>query len=635
MPLELNLSVCNLIEAPDFYAVSYTWGSGILSKTAIINKIPMMVTENCYYALSQIHLHFQSSPSGSPESATSKGVYLWIDSICINQNDMKEKGFQVAMMFEIYMRAIKVLACIGPHQNDSERLMEVLEEIKSFDVNLYSSREEILQDGIFQLYLHRENIKDFVRSKRSSERGSPESFGIRLRKAVLAFANRDYWSRLWVIQEVAATGGSGRQLEILCGTDRLSRSEVYLLFYIAAHIVDDPHMTEVSAMQVRNVVYVELMRNEYYPLETDERDLYWGFTHCFRFIMDAVTVRRIISHQVFSFTNDAFKCLRPEDKIYGLLPLIKWRDNFPPVRPVYHKAATFDLAKALICQTDWMKPFEIQRILKALEICYRDSWMRDLIAMRSGGVTPTEDIGDNDPIHRFSGTNHLVLLISMDDHNQLTASLVHSNPGCPPLSIVDKRVAKLRESPSKDDETQLVFTRSRPSALVCGAAQVGDLIIQTGYGRGLLILRYTDNQEECTIVGQGLLCMAYEFPDRLPERVDILERRLQRFQTAISRPKELSPFIQPSDRVFSIFRGPSGMTERERCEDRLRNEVMEARSFSQVGYMTNIQLKTKPVDMVVLAGQDMEKDGSYNADESLQRLRTAIKGTVRFIPMEN
>ncbi|RKL45061.1 hypothetical protein BFJ72_g3711 [Fusarium proliferatum] len=351
--------------------------------------------------------------------------------------------------------------------------------------------------------------------------------------------------------------------------------------------------------------------------------------------MDAVLVRRIMSHQVFFFTDDKFKCSRPEDKIYGLLPLIKWRDNFPPVRPVYHNAATFDLAKALICQTDWMKPFEIECILNALEICYRNSWMRDLIAMRSGGVTPREDIDDNDPIHRFSGTNHLVLLISMDDYNQLTTSLVYSNDKGSPLTIVDKRAANLREFPSKDDETKLVFTRSKASALVCSAAQAGDLIIKTGYGRGLLILRYTDNQEECTIVGQGLLCTGYEFPRRLPERVDVLEKRLKRLQTAVPHPKELSLFTQSSDHRFSAFEETSRMTERERCEKELRHQVEEARSFSEVGYMTNIQLKNKPVDMVVLTGQDMEKDGSHNVDESLQRLRTAINGTVRLIPMAN
>ncbi|KAG8362266.1 hypothetical protein FVEN_g90 [Fusarium venenatum] len=608
-PLELNLSIHTLNKAPDFYAVSYTWGSGELSEMVLINGNPMMVTGNCYYALSQIHSHSKSSTSGT----TSKRVYLWIDSICINQNDMKEKGYQVTMMFDIYSKAIKVLACVGPHENDSEILNEVLEETKSFQGNLYSIREDIIQDGTFTHSTFEDTINTFVESKRPSE-----SFGIRLRKAVLAFANRDYWSRLWIIQEVAATSGSGSQLEVLCGTDRFSKSEVYLLFYIACYIATDESMQENR------------------PMQANEQDLYKdGTHHCFRFVMDAITVRRIMAHQIFSFTNDLFKCSRPEDKIYGLLSLIKWRDNFPPLRPVYHDSASFDLAKSLICQTDWMQPIEIQRILKGLEICYSHGWMRNLVAMRSSGVVPTEDIDDRDLIHRFRGANHLVMFINKNDANQLMTSLVYSNDKSSPLTSVDKRAASLRKFTSKDDKTKLLFTDSEVSALVCGAAQAGDLIIKTGYGRGLLILRYTDNQEECTIVGQGLLCTGYEFPRRLPERLDILEKRLERFQMSLSHPKELSPFARSWDHRFTAFGGTSGMSERERCEKELGYQVEEANLFSEVGYMTNIQLKTKPVEMVVLAGQDIEKDGSHNVEESLQRLDTAICGIVRLIPMAN
>ncbi|KAG8673871.1 hypothetical protein FPOAC1_007190 [Fusarium poae] len=328
--------------------------------------------------------------------------------------------------------------------------------------------------------------------------------------------------------------------------------------------------------------------------------------------MDATTVRRIMAHQVFSFTDDLFKCSRPEDKIYGLLSLIKWRDNFPPVCPAYHDSASFDLAKALICQTDWMKPCEIQRILKALEICYSHSWMRDLVAIRSSGAVPAKDIDDRDPIHRFSGANHLVMFVNHNDSNQLTTSLVYSDDKSSPLTNVDKKAASLRKLPSKDAKIQLLFTDSKVSALVCGAAKSGDLIIKTGYGRGLLVLRYTDSQEECIIVGQGLRCTGYDFPRRLPERLDILEKSLERFQMVAFHSKESSPFARSWNDRLSAFGGTSGMSERERCEKELGYLVEEAHLFSEVGYMTNIQLKTKPVDMVVLAGQDIEKDGSHN-----------------------
>ncbi|KAM0240064.1 hypothetical protein ACHAP5_008162 [Fusarium lateritium] len=351
--------------------------------------------------------------------------------------------------------------------------------------------------------------------------------------------------------------------------------------------------------------------------------------------MDATTVRRIMANQIFSFTNDRFKCSRPEDKIYGLLSLIKWRDNFPPVRPVYHDSAAFDLAKALICQTDWMPPSDIQRILKALEICYSHSWMRNLVARRSGGPMPTDDVDDKDPIHRFSGANHLVMAICKNEDNQLTASLVYSSDQRSSPTSVDHRAAILQRVPNKDDKTQLLFTGSEVGALLCGGAQVSDLMIQTGYGRSLLILRYTENEENCIIVGQGLLCTGFEFPRQLPERVDILEKRLERFQRTESHPKECLPYIEPRNYRSSSWEVTAGLSEKKYYEKRLGDQVEEAHFLAEVGYMTNIQLKAKPAEMVVLAEQDVEKDGSYNVEESLRRLSTSTQGTVRLIPMAN
>lgn len=42
-----------------------------------------------------------------------KSRYLWIDAICINQDDIAEKNSQVAMMAEIYKKATRVNIWLG------------------------------------------------------------------------------------------------------------------------------------------------------------------------------------------------------------------------------------------------------------------------------------------------------------------------------------------------------------------------------------------------------------------------------------------------------------------------------------------------------------------------------------------
>jgi hypothetical protein len=43
--------------------------------------------------------------------------FIWIDQICINQNNAKEKASQVQMMGQIYKKAARVTAYLGNSEN--------------------------------------------------------------------------------------------------------------------------------------------------------------------------------------------------------------------------------------------------------------------------------------------------------------------------------------------------------------------------------------------------------------------------------------------------------------------------------------------------------------------------------------
>jgi hypothetical protein len=58
------------------------------------------VTRNCGLALGYLR-------------KTDSTWVLWIDAICINQEDDKERGHQVAIMRDVYSRAIEVLIWLG------------------------------------------------------------------------------------------------------------------------------------------------------------------------------------------------------------------------------------------------------------------------------------------------------------------------------------------------------------------------------------------------------------------------------------------------------------------------------------------------------------------------------------------
>lgn len=171
--------------APPYCAISYTWGDPNSTVDITVNGQTMEVSRNCEYALQQVFITMQK-----------KQEYLWIDAICVDQNNLVERGHQITLMGALFKRASQVLACVGPPADDSEFLSVIYREKKR------------LLDGMDLRTLIEYNF-GFVWEETSPhyERhglGWKLAFAmtpwvrIRLIKALLAFMTRPYFSRVWV-----------------------------------------------------------------------------------------------------------------------------------------------------------------------------------------------------------------------------------------------------------------------------------------------------------------------------------------------------------------------------------------------------------------------------------------------------
>jgi hypothetical protein len=80
-----------------------------------VNKKPSYITNNMECALR--HLRYTESPR-----------VLWVDAICINQQDIDEKSKQVAMIVRVYNAAQTVYAWLGEDNRPSDNVFEILEE---------------------------------------------------------------------------------------------------------------------------------------------------------------------------------------------------------------------------------------------------------------------------------------------------------------------------------------------------------------------------------------------------------------------------------------------------------------------------------------------------------------------------
>jgi hypothetical protein len=117
---------------------------------------------------------------------------LWIDAICINQNDLSEKGWQVSMMTDIYKNASRVVVYLdvpGGFENRIGDTIPRLVQVKqAVDTTSY---REITWD-------------DFMSHKELQKMTKPPYFRDIETASLYLFENPWFW-RTWIIQEISLT----------------------------------------------------------------------------------------------------------------------------------------------------------------------------------------------------------------------------------------------------------------------------------------------------------------------------------------------------------------------------------------------------------------------------------------------
>jgi len=207
--IHASLEAVNWADKPPYIALSYMWGDQTLPETILVNERTFAIGANLHQALRQLQ--------------TEKPICLWVDAICINQNDDLEKGEQVANMTEIYKAAASVFAWLGPSANDSDAAMDAIERLG----------EDAIKAG--QLDLSREVMykiwdpdpEGLLDSVRQPFQDLSERIGLDYQQvAIKSLSERGYWHRTWITQEFALAS----TLVIACGSKRLQFREFSAAF---------------------------------------------------------------------------------------------------------------------------------------------------------------------------------------------------------------------------------------------------------------------------------------------------------------------------------------------------------------------------------------------------------------------
>ncbi|KAK3346892.1 heterokaryon incompatibility protein-domain-containing protein [Lasiosphaeria hispida] len=191
-----------------YEALSYVWGSEEKPQSVSTDKGELRVTANLYMALKRLRDH-------------SLDRIIWVDAICINQDDTEERNRQVQSMAKIYAKASRVVVWLeeattgggrvhGEATTDSDRALEELRVAASRQPKTLASGTD--------------------------------------HQAMLTLLQRLWFQRIWVLQEVAAA----RQVLIMCRTTEIDGS----VFCSGLDMLNPASHDPDTQSRVRSVAYL-------------------------------------------------------------------------------------------------------------------------------------------------------------------------------------------------------------------------------------------------------------------------------------------------------------------------------------------------------------------------------------------
>ncbi|KAF2173837.1 hypothetical protein M409DRAFT_62078 [Zasmidium cellare ATCC 36951] len=184
-----------------FEAISYCWGNELSEQHLhLTNRSSLALTLSLYSAL-QAFRH------------TNQPRHLWVDAVCINQDDVVERSSQVQMMGRIYAKARRVLVWLGPCLPDGTETIAFVTLTAPIVARGDRPRRELLR-------IIERHLETATHCKCCHIAVSPPR-RIRLEDALAAVAKlfeRPWFGRLWVVQEVALAA----QIRVHCGSHFVS-----------------------------------------------------------------------------------------------------------------------------------------------------------------------------------------------------------------------------------------------------------------------------------------------------------------------------------------------------------------------------------------------------------------------------
>ncbi|KAK3386901.1 heterokaryon incompatibility protein-domain-containing protein [Podospora didyma] len=247
-------------KAQKYEALSYVWGAVSEATPIQVDAGTLYVEENLRSAL--LNLRFLDVPR-----------ILWVDAICINQESIDEKTEQIAIMGDIYRRALRTVIWLGPAEQQTPLAFEMVKRLGDAAIEM-DKNPNIKPDKTLQkLKVESEAVDSII-------------------------LDHTWWTRVWTAQEIVLS----QHALVVCGQYQIDwdffciaisygiRLDIWETLLLGSHVESMTGIVNFTALQA-----IKELPNHSNPAE------------------------KLLSYLTHTRRRDAGN---PRDKIYGVLGLV-------------------------------------------------------------------------------------------------------------------------------------------------------------------------------------------------------------------------------------------------------------------------------------------------------------------------
>ncbi|KAK0642113.1 heterokaryon incompatibility protein-domain-containing protein [Cercophora newfieldiana] len=194
-PIRCTLFTAYLDKNPFYEALSYAWGDPAVTRQVFLDGRVVNVTENLAAALRRLRRRFGDRR-------------LWVDALCINQQDNNEKSHQVNLMKDIYAKAPKAILWLGDF-SDGPFISTSKAAGAPPNPSAAMTRTEVITAFRALRRFASDNPEACRKEMRQTELFTDDEV-----EAVTQLLQLPWWTRIWTVQETVLA----KRPTLMCGT---------------------------------------------------------------------------------------------------------------------------------------------------------------------------------------------------------------------------------------------------------------------------------------------------------------------------------------------------------------------------------------------------------------------------------